>query len=125
MVIGRYTLCAKFRCVLYKPITTLYQWRKYSKLLEVFYPIKKSLDISQYIAVYRCLLQLIAVMSSQGCREIAVKATVANATRIQLLSAVACCVRVVMSRLLTTVSDDFPTVALRFFFNRVVMWLAH
>ena len=33
------------------------------------------------------------------CREIAVKTTVANATRIKRLSAVACCVRVVMSRL--------------------------
>ena len=55
--------------------------------------------IARHIAVYRCLSQLIAGMSSQGCREIAVKTTVANATRIQRLSAVACCVRVVMSRL--------------------------
>ena len=38
-------------------------------------------------------------MSSQRCREITIKTTVANATRIQRLSAVACCVRVVMSRL--------------------------
>ena len=38
-------------------------------------------------------------MSSQGCGVIAVKTTVANATRIKRLSAVACCVRVVMSRL--------------------------
>ena len=37
-------------------------------------------------------------MSSQRCREIAVKTTVANATRIQRFSAIACCVRVVMSR---------------------------
>ena len=55
--------------------------------------------IARHIAVYRCFSQWIAVMSSQGCREIAVKTTVANATRIQRLSAVACCVRVVMSRL--------------------------
>ena len=38
-------------------------------------------------------------MSSQRCREIAVKTTVVNATRLQRLSEVACCVRVVMSRL--------------------------
>ena len=33
------------------------------------------------------------------CREIAVETTVPNATRIQRMSAIACCVRVVMSRL--------------------------
>ena len=55
--------------------------------------------IARHIAVYRCLSQYIAVMSSQRCREIAVKTTVANATHKQRLSAVPCCVRVVMSRL--------------------------
>ena len=60
------------------------------------FPIKK---IARHIAVHRCLSQLIAVMSSSRYREIVVKTTVANATRIQRLSAVACCVRVVMSRL--------------------------
>ena len=39
--------------------------------------------IGRHIAVYRCLSRLIAVLSSQSCRETAVKTTVANATRIQ------------------------------------------
>ena len=54
---------------------------------------------ARHIAVNRSISLFIAVMSSQRCREIAVKITVANATRIRRLSAVACCVRVVMSRL--------------------------
>ena len=58
------------------------------------YPIKK---IARHIAVNRSISLFIAVMSSQRCREIAIKTTVANATRIQRLS------------------DDFPTVTLRFF----------
>ena len=58
------------------------------------FPIKK---FARHIVEHRCLSQLIVVMSSQRCREIAVKTTVANAARIQRLSAVACCVRVVMS----------------------------
>ena len=59
-------------------------------------PIKKN---RWHIAVYRCLSKLIAVMSSQRCRKITIKTTVANSIRVPQVTADNRCVRVVMSRL--------------------------
>ena len=60
---------------------------------------ERGLTLLKIRLTYRSISLFIAVMSSHNFGEITVKTTVANATRIQRLSAVACCVRVVMSRL--------------------------
>ena len=62
-------------------------------------PIKK---IARHIAVYRCLSQCTAVMSGIYCDYFGARHLIGDDHTAILL-------------LLTTVSDDFPTVVLRFF----------